>query len=101
MNKLTAADLDDEDLEHLKDVELDKETLIQEHNENEINKAVERSRKIYQEANKALKYTEDKEQRVRLLEAWKEFEVSYYILLDFPNRNLPIISISVVICIHM
>ncbi|KAH9585407.1 Crooked neck-like protein 1 [Schistosoma haematobium] len=77
LNKLTAADLDDEDLEHLKDVELDKETLIQEHNENEINKAVERSRKIYQEANKALKYTEDKEQRVRLLEAWKEFEYEY------------------------
>uniref|UniRef100_A0A3Q0KPC3 Putative pre-mRNA-splicing factor CLF1 n=1 Tax=Schistosoma mansoni TaxID=6183 RepID=A0A3Q0KPC3_SCHMA len=77
LNKLTAADLDDEDLEHLKDVELDKETLIQEHNENEINKAVERSRKIYQEANKALKYAEDKEQRVRLLEAWKEFEYEY------------------------
>ncbi|CAH8498784.1 unnamed protein product [Schistosoma mattheei] len=63
LNKLTAADLDDEDLEHLKDVELDKETLIQEHNENEINKAVERS--------------QDKEQRVRLLEAWKEFEYEY------------------------
>ncbi|CAH8491830.1 unnamed protein product [Heterobilharzia americana] len=77
LNKLTTADLDDEDLEHLKNIQLDKETLIQEHNENEVNKAIERSRKVYQEANKALKYIDDKEQRVRLLETWKEFEYEY------------------------
>ncbi|XP_041468018.1 crooked neck-like protein 1 [Lytechinus variegatus] len=33
-----------------------------------------RSRQIYEEANKALKHVEEKEERLMLLEAWQEFE---------------------------
>lgn len=75
MNKLTVADLDEEDENYLANSNVDKELLIQEHNDNELRKAVERARKVYEQSNKSLKYLDDKEQRVRLLEAWKEFEV--------------------------
>ncbi|VEL39034.1 unnamed protein product [Protopolystoma xenopodis] len=37
--------------------------------------AVERARDVYREANKALRTVIDKEHRVKLIEAWKEFEV--------------------------
>lgn len=69
-------DLDDEDEEQLKNSNISKEDLIREHNENEVRKGIVRARLIYREANKALRDCEDKEQRVRLLESWKEFEVS-------------------------
>ncbi|TGZ65990.1 hypothetical protein CRM22_005583 [Opisthorchis felineus] len=76
-NTLTLDDLDDGVEAHLKSANVDKETIIREHNENEVQKGVLRTRAVYREANKALRTCEDKEQRVRLLEAWKEFEDEY------------------------
>ncbi|KAA0196963.1 Crooked neck pre-mRNA-splicing factor 1 [Fasciolopsis buskii] len=76
-NNLAMEDLDDEDEEQLKNSNISKEDLIREHNENEVRKGIVRARLIYREANKALRDCEDKEQRVRLLESWKEFEFEY------------------------
>ncbi len=44
-------------------------------NEAEARAAIERAREIYREANVALRKSADKEQRVQLIDAWKEFEV--------------------------
>ncbi|TPP64420.1 Crooked neck protein 1 [Fasciola gigantica] len=76
-NNLTVEDLDDEDAEQLTSANITKEDLVREHNENEVRKGILRARTIYREANKALCDCEDKEQRVRLLESWKEFEFEY------------------------
>lgn len=77
-NTLTLEDLgvDDSDRQ-LTNSMIDKELIVREHNENEVRKSVLRARSVFQEANKALRNCEDKEQRVRLLEAWKEFEQDY------------------------
>jgi len=37
---------------------------------------MQRTRSVYKQANSALKDCEEKEERLMLLEAWKEFEVS-------------------------
>ncbi|KAL7061883.1 hypothetical protein AAHC03_0595 [Spirometra sp. Aus1] len=46
-------------------------------NEEEASAAIERARAVYREANVALRRCEDKEQRVQLIDAWKEFEAEY------------------------
>nr|VZI11954.1 unnamed protein product [Spirometra erinaceieuropaei] len=46
-------------------------------NEVEASAAIERARAVYREANFALRRCEDKEQRVQLIDAWKEFEAEY------------------------
>ncbi|VDP79209.1 unnamed protein product [Echinostoma caproni] len=76
-NNISIDDLDDEDEKRLKSANIDKEFLVREHNENEVRKAIIRARAIYRESNEALRNCDDKEQRVRLLEAWKEFEFEY------------------------
>ncbi|KAA3675545.1 crooked neck [Paragonimus westermani] len=77
-NRLTLEDLDDEDTEMcLRNSSVDKKMIVREHNENEIRKSIMRARAVYREANQALRTCEDKEQRVRLLETWKEFEAEY------------------------
>jgi crooked neck len=35
-------------------------------------------REVYRKANNELKQSEEKEERLMLLEAWKEFEVSFF-----------------------
>ncbi|VDN20182.1 unnamed protein product [Dibothriocephalus latus] len=50
--------------------------------ESQINKeeavaAIERARAVYREANVTLRRCEDKEQRVQLIDAWKDFEAEY------------------------
>jgi crooked neck len=39
--------------------------------------AVERARRVYEKANQALRSAADKEERVLLLEAWREFEIEH------------------------
>ena len=46
-------------------------------------------RSVYQRADKALRNAEEKEERVMLLEAWKEFEVEIYVC-DNPRLLYPI-----------
>ena len=41
---------------------------------------MERARRIYKDANKGLRDTEEKEERLILLEAWKDFEVKKIII---------------------
>ena len=38
--------------------------------------SLQQTRSVYKQANSALKDCDDKEERLMLLEAWKEFEVS-------------------------
>lgn len=45
-------------------------------------------RSVYQRADKALRNAEEKEERVMLLEAWKEFEVEIYVR-DNPRLLYP------------
>lgn len=49
----------------------------QEHNAKEAAAAVERARDTYRQANKKLRACDDKEQRVTLLDDWKQFETEY------------------------
>ncbi|VDL91651.1 unnamed protein product [Schistocephalus solidus] len=46
-------------------------------NEEEAAAAIERARAVYREANVTLRRCEDKEQRVQLIDAWKDFEAEY------------------------
>ena len=43
---------------------------------------VEKARGIYKEANESLRNTDEKEERMMLLEAWKDFEVNRWIHLS-------------------
>ena len=48
---------------------------------------------MYQRADKALRNAEEKEERVMLLEAWKEFEVEIYVC-DNPRLLYPPVADS-------
>ncbi|CAL8094959.1 unnamed protein product [Calicophoron daubneyi] len=76
-NIMSVDELDDVDEQRLKESGIDKELLVNEHNENEVRKSIQRASAIYKEANKVLRSCEDREQRVRLLESWRDFEFEY------------------------
>lgn len=49
----------------------------------EGSEAILQARHVYEKANKSLRSANEKEERLMLLEAWKEFEVYIYIVSHF------------------
>ena len=56
--------------------------------EHEAQAAIDRARDVYRRANVALRKTNDKAQRVQLLDEWKAFEVSSVATVDLPLFSL-------------